>query len=119
MRIAVPTRDGNVDAHFGHCEYFSIFTIEAQAVISEERLDSPDSCGCKSGIAGELAKKGVKKLIAGNIGEGAVHVLESYGIEVLRGASGKARGAVESHLAGKVFDGGANCHEHHEGCAHE
>ncbi len=117
MKIAVPTRDGAVDAHFGHCAYFSIYTVEDGRIVGEERLESPETCGCKSGIAGELARSGVKKLIAGNIGEGAVRVLGSFGIEVVRGATGSARGAVEGFLAGKTFEHGANCHEHHGDCA--
>ena len=118
MKIAVPTRDGMVDAHFGHCAYFSVFAVEGGKIVAEEKLESPEECGCKSGISGELARKGVTKLVAGNIGEGAVRVLSSFGIETLRGASGKARSAVEDYLAGKPFEGGANCHEHHEGCEH-
>ena len=27
MKIAVPTRDGRVDDHFGHCAYYSIFDV--------------------------------------------------------------------------------------------
>ena len=27
MKIAVPTRDGRVDDHFGHCAYYTIFNI--------------------------------------------------------------------------------------------
>ena len=27
MKIAVPTRDGRVDDHFGHCAYYTIFDI--------------------------------------------------------------------------------------------
>ena len=119
MKIAVPTRDGVVDAHFGHCAYFSVFTVEGKEIKSEDKVESPETCGCKSGIAGDLARMGVTKLVAGNIGEGAVRVLSSYGIEVLRGADGSARKAVEDYLAGKPFDGGANCHEHHEGCEHD
>jgi predicted DNA-binding protein (UPF0251 family)/predicted Fe-Mo cluster-binding NifX family protein len=118
MKLAVPTRDAMVDAHFGHCAYFSVFTVEDGHITAEEKLESPESCGCKSGIAGELARLGVTTLIAGNIGEGAVHVLSSYGIEVLRGATGTARGAVEDYLAGKPLALGANCAEHHEGCEH-
>jgi predicted DNA-binding protein (UPF0251 family)/predicted Fe-Mo cluster-binding NifX family protein len=119
MKIAVPSRDGEVDGHFGHCAYFTVFTVEDGKIAAEDKVESPESCGCKSGIAGELARGGVTKLIAGNIGEGAVRVLGSYGIEVLRGASGKARKAVEDYLAGVPFEGGANCAEHHEGCHHE
>lgn len=118
MKVAVPSRDGIVDAHFGHCSYFSLFTVENGIILEEGRLDAPEACGCKSGIAGELARMGVKRLLAGNIGEGAVRVLGSYGIEVLRGASGPVRPAVEAFLAGKPFATGAGCAEHHEGCEH-
>lgn len=118
MKIAVPSKDGIVDAHFGHCAYFSLFTVENGLILDEGRLEAPEACGCKSGIAGELARLGVKKLLAGNIGEGAVRVLGSYGIEVLRGASGTVRPAVEDYLAGKPFETGAGCAEHHEGCEH-
>lgn len=117
-KIAVPSRDGNVDSHFGHCAYFSVFTIEDGLIVEEGKLEAPEACGCKSGIAGEMAKLGIKKLLAGNIGEGAVRVLTSYGIEVLRGASGAVRPAVEDFLAGKPFSTGAGCAEHHEGCEH-
>ena len=27
MKIAVPTRDGRVDDHFGHCAYYTIFDV--------------------------------------------------------------------------------------------
>ena len=27
MKIAVPTSDGRVDDHFGHCAYYTIFDV--------------------------------------------------------------------------------------------
>ena len=27
MKIAVPSRQNRVDEHFGHCEYFTVFTV--------------------------------------------------------------------------------------------
>ena len=27
MKVAIPTRNNVVDDHFGHCEYYTIFTI--------------------------------------------------------------------------------------------
>jgi predicted DNA-binding protein (UPF0251 family)/predicted Fe-Mo cluster-binding NifX family protein len=120
MKIAVPTKEGSVDAHFGHCGYYSLFTVEGSSITAEESMDAGSSCGCKSGIAGELARAGVRTLVAGNIGEGAVRVLGSFGIAVVRGAAGSARGAAEAFLAGKLTDTGANCaaHEDHGECSH-
>ena len=28
MKIAIPTRDNQVDDHFGHCDHYTIYTIE-------------------------------------------------------------------------------------------
>jgi len=117
--VAVPTRNGMVDEHFGHCEYFTVYKIEDGKVSSEKRVDSPDGCGCKSDIASVLAKGGVSLMLAGNMGEGAVRVLKANGIDVVRGASGEARAVVDAWLAGSVKDSGVGCSEHagHD-CAH-
>lgn len=120
MKIAVPTKDGVVDAHFGHCSHYSVYTVDGKKIVGEETLASPTGCGCKSGVAGDLARAGVRTMIAGNIGAGAVRVLGSFGIQVVRGASGSVREAAEAFLAGKITDTGSNCAEHgddHE-CAH-
>ena len=118
-KVAVPTRNGEVDAHFGHCEYFTVFELEGSKVKSEKRVDSPDGCGCKSDIASVLAKDGVTMMLAGNMGEGAVRILKSNGIDVVRGASGKARDVVDAWLAGSVKDSGEGCKEQGDhDCAH-
>ena len=47
MKIAVPTRDGAVDSHFGHCAYFTVFTVNDQKQITgRETLPAPHGCGC-------------------------------------------------------------------------
>lgn len=43
MKIAIPTRNNVVDDHFGHCEYYTIFTIdENKNIIAKERHESPE-----------------------------------------------------------------------------
>jgi len=118
-KVAVPTRGGVVDEHFGHCEYFTVYSIKDGKVASESRVDSPDGCGCKSDIASVLAKGGVTLMLAGNMGEGAVRVLKANGIDVIRGAAGLARAVVDAWLAGSVKDSGVGCtaHEGHD-CSH-
>ena len=53
MKIAIPTKENNqIDSHFGHCEFYSIYTIsEDNVLMDKERMDSPQGCGCKSNIA--------------------------------------------------------------------
>lgn len=115
MKIAVPTKEGNVDDHFGHCSHYSIFAVEGEKIVGEETLAAAEGCGCKSGIGGELARAGVQTMLAGNIGTGAVRVLGSFGIQVIRGASGPVKNAVGAYLAGALKDTGTDCAAHGHG----
>ncbi|MEG6549585.1 NifB/NifX family molybdenum-iron cluster-binding protein [Desulfocurvibacter africanus] len=118
IKIAVPSRGGMVDEHFGHCEAFTIFSIDdGKAITGEEKLTPPPGCGCKSNIIPVLVQMGVTILVAGNMGEGAVVRLQQSGIQVVRGASGPVRNAVQAYLDGKLQDRQEVCLEHgHHGC---
>jgi predicted Fe-Mo cluster-binding NifX family protein len=117
MKIALPSCQNQIDAHFGHCEYFTVFTIsDKKEIMSEEKILSPAGCGCKSNIALTLAQQGVKLMLAGNMGQGAVNVLNSHGIEVLRGCAGDVKAVTEEWLTGKLRDTGIACAEHQHGC---
>lgn len=112
MRIAVPTRDGRVDDHFGHCDHYTVFTIEDNAVVEKFDLPSPQGCGCKSGIAADLQQLGVMVMLAGNMGDGARNKLAAHDIKVVRGCSGEVEKLVEDYLAGNVDDSGYSCESH-------
>lgn len=118
MKLALPAREGIIDAHFGHCEYYLVYTVENDSIVSEEKVVSPQGCGCKSNIASTLAAMGVTLMLAGNMGDGAVRVLSGQGIRVVRGCSGSLRAVAESWLAGTLKDSGETCHAHESG-AHE
>lgn len=48
LKIALPSRDGVIDEHFGHCEYYTLLTVdETRNIVKEERLTPPPGCGCK------------------------------------------------------------------------
>jgi predicted Fe-Mo cluster-binding NifX family protein len=117
MKVALPSNQNMVDSHFGHCEYFTVFTVNAnKEIIAEDTIQSPVGCGCKSNIAQTLSQIGVKFMLAGNMGEGAVHVLSSHGIKVLRGCSGDMKMVVKNWLAGTLIDSEVVCQEHQQGC---
>lgn len=117
MKIALPSIQDKVDAHFGHCEYFTVFTTnDKNEIIKEEKVTSPAGCGCKSNIVDTLSKMGVDMMLAGNMGEGAVNVLTSHGIKVLRGCSGDVKTVTEQWLAGSLKDSGVSCSEHGGEC---
>jgi len=119
MKIAVPTKENNqVDAHFGHCEFYTIYTISDQnKVINEERMDSPQGCGCKSNIAETFEQEGIKIMLAGGIGDGAINKLSLHGVSVIRNCQGDVSELIEQYLSGAVKDSGSTCaaHGHEEG----
>lgn len=116
MKIALPTRGNEVDDHFGHCEAYTVFSIdENKNIISSEIIPSPQGCGCKSNIAAILKQKGVSVMLVGNMGNGALNVLMSHGIEVYRGNKGDIHKLTKAFLYGNVVDSDEGCksHDHH------
>ncbi|PJJ08113.1 putative Fe-Mo cluster-binding NifX family protein [Flavobacterium sp. 1] len=103
IKLAVPTSGNIVDDHFGHCDAYTLFTINANKKIEQtEMLPSPQGCGCKSNIGAILKEKGVSVMLAGNMGTRALNVLKNHDIEVYCGCSGGVLQLVESFLKGKI-----------------
>ncbi len=117
MKIALPTRGTMIDDHFGHCENYTVFTInDKDEIESKEIIASESGCGCKSGIAGILQQKGVEVMLAGNMGDGALNVLQHHGIAVYRGCHGDITDVTKAFLNGQLIDSGASCgHNHGDG----
>lgn len=119
MKIALPTQGNMIDDHFGHCEEFTVYTIDNnKKITTTEKVPSPSGCGCKSNIASILADLGVTTLLAGNMGQGAVNVLNASGITVVRGCSGNTETVTQDWLAGKIQDNVQVCSGHGDDCAH-
>ena len=116
MRIAVASEGKNVTEHFGHCEGFLIYDAESGEILKEEMVLNP---GHKPGfLPNFLADRGVKVIISGGMGGGAIDIFNERDVEVIVGASGVARSAVESYLRGELESTGSVCHEHshHDEC---
>jgi predicted Fe-Mo cluster-binding NifX family protein len=113
MKIAVPvTHNNKIDDHFGHCEFYSVFSITEGKITDKQTIPSILGCGCKSNIASVLAADGVTIMLAGGIGGGAINVLNNAGIEVVRGCSGDATKVVELFVSGSISDSGESCKSH-------
>ena len=116
MKIALPSDGAQVDEHFGHCQCFTIFDVDDEhQIVAEETLTPPPGCGCKSSIVPQLASMGVSVMLAGNMGGGAVNLLASNGIKVVRGCAGDVREVAQAWLMGGVNDSGTSCQSHGSG----
>lgn len=115
-KVALPSNGNMVDGHFGHCEYFTVYSIDTSNAIAEkEVVPSPNGCGCKSNIATVLKEKGVDTMLAGNIGQGAVNTLAGSGITVHAGYSGNVEAVLHQFLSGDQKGSKANCNHNHDG----
>lgn len=116
MKIAVASEGKMVTEHFGHCEGFNIFDMEGGKIIKSEFVANP---GHKPGfLPNYLNDMGVKVIVSGGMGGGAIEIFNEKGIEVITGASGAAEAAVNNYLQGNLKSTGSVCHEHqhHDEC---
>ena len=110
MKISVACMGTQVAGHFGHCENFRLYDTADQAITSEISVANP---GHRPGfLPNFLGDMGANVIIAGGMGGGAVEIFNERNIEVVVGASGDARMAVESYLRGDLHSTGSVCHEH-------
>ena len=113
MKIAATYDNGNIFQHFGKTEFFKVYEVEDNKIISSEVIGS-NGLG-HGALAGLLGGQGIDVLICGGLGGGAQTALKEAGVEVCSGAKGDADQAVEAYLRGELVSTGANCdHHHHE-----
>ncbi len=112
MKIAVPVVDGRLAMHFGHCEEFVLFDVDAEsaAVLSHDSLVAPPH---QPGLLPEwLRERGADVIIAGGMGRRAQGLFRQSGIEVVVGAPAlEPQQVVEDYLAG-TLEAGENVCDH-------
>ena len=87
-KIALPSENGLLCAHFGHCQQFFIYDIdENNNIINESILDPPEH---EPGLYPSwLAQYKVSDVIAGGMGQKAVDIFNQNQINVYVGAPAK------------------------------
>mgnify|MGYP000622149532 CR=1 FL=1 len=108
MKIAIPTADGRLCPHFGHCETFTIVTVEGKAVKSSEALVPPPH---EPGVLPRwLHDQGVNVIIAGGMGQRAQAFFAQFGIKVVVGAQPEEPARiVRAYLDGALATGENVC----------
>jgi ATP-binding protein involved in chromosome partitioning len=109
-KIAVPTVNGDLCLHFGHCEKFVVYEVdlENKKIISENFLTPPPH---EPGVIPRFMKEqNVNIIISGGMGVRAQELFVSYGIEVVVGAMNKdIKQIVDDFLNGKLETGDNAC----------
>ncbi len=116
LKIAVASEGEKVTEHFGHCENFNIYESRDGKILASQSVPNP---GHRPGfLPNFLNELGVKVIISGGMGGGAVDIFREKGIEVVVGASGPAKEAAQAWLDGRLVSTGSVCqdHVHEEDC---
>lgn len=86
MKIAIPTQNKRLTAHFGHCEDFAIVDVVESNIKSVGFVDPPVH---QPGVYPRfLADLGVNVIIAGGMGQKAQDLFSQQNIKVIMGIQG-------------------------------
>ncbi len=93
-----PNMESKIAKRFGHANYYLIYDLDDDTF---EAMENPGH-GEKHEVLYDLAKKGVKTFIVGNIGPGAYETVEEIGAEVYLARLMTAKEALEKFKAGTL-----------------
>ncbi len=110
MKIAVPTANGLLNAHFGHCQAFALIDVDKNSASILSRTDVPAPHHEPGVLPRFLAEQGVNLIIAGGMGMQAQNLFSASGIEVIVGAPSLApEFLVKAYLDGSLVSGANVC----------
>jgi predicted Fe-Mo cluster-binding NifX family protein len=108
MKIAIPTADGVLCPHFGHCQHFTIVDVDPvtkRILAAEAKAPPPHEPGAYPKWLSEL---GCDVIIAGGMGGRAESMFRQNGVRVVVGAPNKTPEEVVMALLNLELDTGAN-----------
>jgi len=106
--FAIPTENGRLCAHFGHCEKFAIVETEDYRVVNESWLTPPVH---QPGVYPRfLAEQGVHVIISGGMGQRAIQLFAENNVEVYMGVNSESPvKLVEQYLKNQLQSGDNLC----------
>jgi Uncharacterized conserved protein len=107
MIIAVPVeddrgRDSEVAMHFGRARYFAFVEVDDGAIKDMVIKANPHQEHGPGDLPRFVSENGARTVIAYGMGGRAVEFFNSYGIEVVTGASGRVLDVVEAFVKGAL-----------------
>jgi predicted Fe-Mo cluster-binding NifX family protein len=111
MKIAISVSGNDlsaeIDPRFGRAKGFLLIddTAEGFEYVANPHLDASGGAGIQT--AQMVVDRGAEAVITGNVGPNAYRVLETAGVKVFTGASGKAEQALAEYRSGKLVTAGS------------
>ena len=128
MKICIPTSEGKLCGHFGHCDSFTFAEInpETKEILNIEEKVPEEGISCQS--TAFIAEQGVSKVLAGGMGARPMMAFAQNGIEVVAGCPElPIKEVLEKYMNNSLETGENSCggeghdheHCHHHGHHHE
>ncbi len=113
-RFAIPTYDGVLTAHFGHCEKFAFIDVDDNGkIIKEEFVTPPEH---QPGLFPKWVGQDMKAntVLAGGMGQMAQNLFHQNGVEVIAGVEPNRKPAevVKSYLENNLETDAKNLCDH-------
>lgn len=122
MKICIPTSNGKLCGHFGHCDSFTFAEInpETKEILSIEERIPEEGISCQS--AAWISEQGISKVLAGGMGGRPLMMSAQNGVEVVAGCPElPIEEVLEKYLSNTLETGENACggegHDHHH-CHH-
>ena len=112
MKIAIPLAGGQLTAHFGHCEEFSILEVDegSKEILNQSRLTPPPH---EPGLLPRwLHEQGADVIIAGGMGQRAQQLFAQNAIRVIVGATAGDPEQIALAFLGGTLETGVNACDH-------
>lgn len=125
MKIVIPSADGKLCGHFGHCEYFTFVEAnpETKEILSIEEKIPEEGISCQS--AGWIAEQGANVVLAGGMGGRPYNIFCECGVTVVTGCPEiDIKEIVTAYLSSELVTGensccgGGHCHDEGHHCGH-
>ena len=108
--FAVPTTNGELTQHFGHCEKFAIIETDNDKILKEEFVVPPLH---QPGVYPKyLADRGVHVIIAGGMGQKAQELFALNNIEVFLGITADSPQQLVQYYLNEQLQAGDNLCDH-------
>ncbi len=83
QKIAIPLTNNQLCSHFGKVEFFKIFEIENNSIITTSMIIAPPHEHGK--LPQWIADQGITNIISGGIGQKAIALLHEHNITLIYG----------------------------------
>ncbi len=117
MKIAVPTEDGKLCSHFGHCEAFTFADVdpERKEILNIESKVPEEGISCQS--ASWISEQGANVVLAGGMGGRPLGIFSQNGVKVVTGCPElEVSEVVKAYLNSTLITGENSCGEDHSHC---